>query len=169
MGDQTIDCVECGRQFVWTYGEQRYYGERGLSPPKRCENCRARRRERTQPSWWSNVALRDGLLVSAITIAVAVVVWWAGRPLPAVLSWLLAVNLVTFFAYAYDKSASRSQLERVPESVLLALAAAGGTLSALAAMLLFRHKTAKGGFQFKLLCIAVLQSLTGVAYLLIAL
>ncbi len=167
MRDQIIDCVECGRQFVWTYGEQRYYRERGLSPPKRCENCRARRRERTRPSWWSNVALRDGLLVSAITIAVAMVVRWAGRPLTAALSWLLAVNLVTFFAYAYDKSASLSQLERVPESVLLALSAAGGTLFALAAMLLFHHKTAKGGFQLKLLCIAVLQSMTGVAYLLI--
>jgi uncharacterized membrane protein YsdA (DUF1294 family) len=168
MRDQIIGCVECGRQFVWTYGEQRYYRERGLSSPKRCKNCRARRRERTQPSWWANVALRDALLVSVITIAVAMLVWWAGRPLPAALSWLVAVNLVTFFAYAYDKSASRSQLERLPESVLLALAAAGGTLSALAAMLLFRHKTAKGGFQFKLLCIAVVQSLTGVAYLLIA-
>lgn len=44
MSDQRIQCVECGRTFVWSAGEQRFYRERGLDPPRRCPDCRAERR-----------------------------------------------------------------------------------------------------------------------------
>ncbi len=44
MSDEAITCVDCGRNFFWTYSEQRYYKERGLSAPKRCPECRSRRR-----------------------------------------------------------------------------------------------------------------------------
>ena len=44
MGDEVFACVECGRTFVWSYGEQRYYSEHGLATPKRCPDCRSRRR-----------------------------------------------------------------------------------------------------------------------------
>ena len=42
MSDVVITCNRCGRSFVWSEGEQRYYKERGLHPPKRCEPCRAK-------------------------------------------------------------------------------------------------------------------------------
>ena len=48
MSDQQIACVECGRTFVWSVGEQRYYAEHGLQPPKRCRDCRAHRRAAMQ-------------------------------------------------------------------------------------------------------------------------
>jgi hypothetical protein len=40
MGDQLITCQRCGRNFIWSYGEQRYYREHNLHKPKRCESCR---------------------------------------------------------------------------------------------------------------------------------
>ena len=75
--------------------------------------------------------------------------------------------MVTFFTYAYDKAIADSEVERVPETVLLALAAAGGMIGALAAMWLRRHKTAKSSFQLKLLLVAAVQFVLVVAYWLI--
>lgn len=168
MSDQIIECVECGRKFVWSHGEQRYYRERGLSAPKRCEECRARRKhERWGPSWWTHPLYRHGLVIFAIVAVVTVFVWWLSQELSPTLSWLIAVNVVTFFAFAYDKAVSGLGSERVPETVLLALAAAGGMIGALAAMWLFRHKTAKSSFQIKLLLVAVVQFVLVVVYLLI--
>lgn len=38
--DLLIKCWECGERFTFTIGEQKFYKERGLSQPKRCEDCR---------------------------------------------------------------------------------------------------------------------------------
>jgi uncharacterized membrane protein YsdA (DUF1294 family) len=43
MSDQTIRCVDCGRKFIWSDGEQRFYRERKLDPPRRCADCRSHR------------------------------------------------------------------------------------------------------------------------------
>jgi CxxC-x17-CxxC domain-containing protein len=44
-GDRTISCVDCGTEFVFTAGEQEFYAQRGFTEsPKRCTNCRARRK-----------------------------------------------------------------------------------------------------------------------------
>lgn len=48
MSDQQIQCVKCGRSFIWSAGEQRYYAVRNLQPPKRCSDCRAHRRAEQQ-------------------------------------------------------------------------------------------------------------------------
>ena len=40
MNDELITCQGCGRAFVWSYGEQRYYREHNLHRPKRCAACR---------------------------------------------------------------------------------------------------------------------------------
>jgi uncharacterized membrane protein YsdA (DUF1294 family) len=72
-------------------------------------------------------------------------------------SWLLAVNLVTFAYYGYDKGRARSGARRVPEVVLHALVFLGGTLGGYAGMRLFRHKTIKGGFRLVFWVIVVLQ------------
>ena len=45
--DETITCVDCLRDFVWTLGEQLYYRDRKLSPPRRCPQCRELRRKWT--------------------------------------------------------------------------------------------------------------------------
>ena len=44
MDDISIQCVECGRSFIWSTGEQVFYREHGLQPPKHCKVCLAHRR-----------------------------------------------------------------------------------------------------------------------------
>lgn len=57
-------------------------------------------------------------------------------------AWYLgAVNVLAFAVYALDKLLALRRKRRVPELTLLALAAVGGSLGSLFAMLLFRHKT----------------------------
>jgi CxxC-x17-CxxC domain-containing protein len=42
--DKSLVCVECGRTFVWTAGEQLFYHDRSFrNEPKRCRECKARR------------------------------------------------------------------------------------------------------------------------------
>lgn len=42
-------CVDCGAQFLFSTGEQRYFASKGLSIPKRCSRCRQRRRNTLVP------------------------------------------------------------------------------------------------------------------------
>ncbi len=43
--DITLRCRDCGRDFVFTTGEQEFYASRGLmNQPSRCPECRASRK-----------------------------------------------------------------------------------------------------------------------------
>jgi CxxC-x17-CxxC domain-containing protein len=43
--DKTLTCRDCGREFIFTAGEQEFYAQRGLmNEPKRCYDCRQARR-----------------------------------------------------------------------------------------------------------------------------
>ncbi|HEY1455292.1 MAG TPA: zinc-ribbon domain containing protein [Candidatus Dormibacteraeota bacterium] len=43
--DRTLTCRDCGREFLFTSGEQEFYQTRGLqNEPRRCPECRASRR-----------------------------------------------------------------------------------------------------------------------------
>lgn len=43
--DQTLRCRECGREFLFTTGEQEFYASRGLmNTPSRCPECRTARK-----------------------------------------------------------------------------------------------------------------------------
>jgi len=43
--DKTLTCKECGREFVFTAGEQEFYAEKGFqNEPTRCKECRAKRK-----------------------------------------------------------------------------------------------------------------------------
>lgn len=55
--------------------------------------------------------------------------------------YLLGVNLSALLLTVYDKSAARHHLRRVPEHMLLAAAAIGGSPAMLLTMLAIRHKT----------------------------
>ena len=79
--------------------------------------------------------------------------------------YLLGVNAVAFAAFASDKRRAVVGDRRVPEGVLLRLAALGGIFGALAAQQLLRHKTRKEPFRTWLWLIAVAQLvlLVGVA------
>ena len=61
-------------------------------------------------------------------------------------NYLIAVNVVTFAAFGYDKLAAPTQSIRVPETILLALTALGGCVGGIIARPVFRHKTQKMSF-----------------------
>lgn len=43
--DKTLVCKECGKEFVFTAGEQEFYAERGfVNEPQRCKECRDARK-----------------------------------------------------------------------------------------------------------------------------
>jgi uncharacterized membrane protein YsdA (DUF1294 family) len=97
----------------------------------------------------------------ALCAAGAVGLWWllqASNTAAVWLGcWLVAVNVVTFGYYAYDKVCSQAGVGRVPEVVLHGLAALGGSPAAYLAMQLLRHKTVKGSFRILFWSIVVLQ------------
>lgn len=65
------------------------------------------------------------------------------------LVWLAAFNAAAFLAFGFDKWRSRRSSRRLSEFTLILLGALGGWPGGLLGMNLFRHKTAKGTFQFK--------------------
>jgi len=77
--------------------------------------------------------------------------------LAAVVAYLLAINAITFAAFAWDKRAAERRGRRVPERRLLILAAAGGTPGALAGQQLLRHKTRKEPFRSRLWTLAAVH------------
>ena len=43
--DKTLVCKECGKEFVFTAGEQEFYAEKGFeNEPQRCKDCRVARK-----------------------------------------------------------------------------------------------------------------------------
>lgn len=42
--DTVLFCQDCRADFVWTSGEQRFFSEKGFTPPKRCKGCRDRKK-----------------------------------------------------------------------------------------------------------------------------
>jgi len=42
--NEMLTCVDCGKEFVFTEGEQKFYHDRVLAPPKRCHECRVAKR-----------------------------------------------------------------------------------------------------------------------------
>jgi uncharacterized membrane protein YsdA (DUF1294 family) len=62
------------------------------------------------------------------------------------LLYLAIINLMAFAVFAADKRASAAGHRRTPERTLLGLAALGGSLGAVSAQRLLRHKTRKQPF-----------------------
>ncbi|EQB88679.1 DNA-directed RNA polymerase subunit RPC12/RpoP [Clostridium punense] len=45
MADRNITCKDCGKEFVFTEGEQAFYKEKGFeNDPVRCPECRKSRK-----------------------------------------------------------------------------------------------------------------------------
>lgn len=79
----------------------------------------------------------------------------------AVERWLwylvLAANVIAFAAFGIDKWCARRCWRRVSEARLLLFAFLSGWIGAWTAMAVFRHKTAKASFRWKLLLVSVLN------------
>ena len=74
------------------------------------------------------------------------------------------LSAVTFFAYAWDKSAARNGRWRTQESTLLLMGLAGGWPGALAAQRLLRHKSSKAAY-LQAFWATVLLNAAGLGYL----
>lgn len=98
---------------------------------------------------------RTSLLgLGAAGVLLAPLLWWG---VPSTLGWLLAINVVTFAAYAVDKRAARLGQFRTPEATLHLLALVGGTPAALFAQQSLRHKTKDRLFQWVTTGVVMLQ------------
>ncbi|UXT22088.1 DUF1294 domain-containing protein [Agrobacterium tumefaciens] len=69
----------------------------------------------------------------------------------------IAFNLFVFLVYWWDKEAARNGAWRIRERTLLSLALIGGSLGAISAQRLLRHKTRKEPFRSILISIVILQ------------
>ncbi|WP_294612308.1 DUF1294 domain-containing protein [Roseovarius sp.] len=78
-------------------------------------------------------------------------------PLALVLSYFLALNMLTLGLFWWDKRCAIERRWRVPESTLLTLCLIGGSLGAKTGQGIFRHKTRKEPFRTSLNAIAVLH------------
>lgn len=38
--DRTLQCIDCGKAFVFSASEKRFYEKKGFHQPKRCKDCR---------------------------------------------------------------------------------------------------------------------------------
>lgn len=74
-----------------------------------------------------------------------------------VVFYLLSINLLTFVTYGIDKWKARHNRWRVRETALLLLAALGGSIGALLAMMVFRHKTRHKKFRYGIPAILMAQ------------
>lgn len=75
------------------------------------------------------------------------------------LIYLILINLITFVVYADDKRRAKKHLWRTSEGTLVMLAVIGGSIGALLAMLLLRHKTRHTRFTIGIPTILIAQIL----------
>ena len=48
MADKTLTCKDCGKEFIYTEGEQAFYKEKGFeNEPQRCPDCRKARKQQS--------------------------------------------------------------------------------------------------------------------------
>lgn len=46
MADKTLECKDCGKEFIFTEGEQAFYKEKGFeNEPQRCSDCRKAKKQ----------------------------------------------------------------------------------------------------------------------------
>lgn len=71
--------------------------------------------------------------------------------------YLAAINVIAFILYGLDKLWAKKGRRRVPERSLILIAAAGGSIGAIAAMKVWHHKTKHNKFRLGLPAILLAQ------------
>ena len=73
------------------------------------------------------------------------------------ISYYVVMNSAAFIAFFTDKKFAEHKMGRIPEDILLGLAAAGGAFGGFLSMLIFRHKSKKLRFRLLLPLFIVLH------------
>lgn len=120
--------------------------EVGSDAQGRCCAVNVRYADERQATVELRISLVPVLLAVAFSALLAFL-WSSGRVPTAVATLYVAASLVTFMAYALDKSAARSGQWRTQEKTLFLMGLAGGWPGAVFAQQLFRHKSSKRDFQ----------------------
>lgn len=66
----------------------------------------------------------------------------------AFILFFILFNIITFIVFGMDKLLARSTRQRISEKTLICMAVAGGSVGAVFAQKLFRHKTQKFRYLF---------------------
>lgn len=74
-----------------------------------------------------------------------------------VIFYLVIVNILAFLLYGIDKRKAKRARWRIPESVLLGMAAVGGSVGAWLGMRVWHHKTQHKKFRYGVPAILVAQ------------
>lgn len=74
-----------------------------------------------------------------------------------ILSVILIINVLTFLLYGIDKWKAKRARWRIPESVLLGMAAVGGSVGAWLGMRVWHHKTQHKKFRYGVPAILLAQ------------
>lgn len=73
------------------------------------------------------------------------------------LYYLLAINIIAFIIYGFDKYKAKKHKWRIPETSLLLTAVIGGSIGAWIGMRLWHHKTMHKKFKYGIPFILTLQ------------
>lgn len=109
--------------------------------------------KRSKASGPSNLPILFAILF-LVFVAAVVFSGWAPS---AILALYLVASVITFLAYAIDKSAAMRNRWRTRESTLHLFSLAGGWPGAIAAQRILRHKSSKASFQTAFWVSAVLN------------
>ncbi|MBE6757504.1 MAG: DUF1294 domain-containing protein [Ruminococcaceae bacterium] len=71
--------------------------------------------------------------------------------------WIILISVIAVLLTVKDKYAARRKMRRVPERILLTVAALGGSVAMFLTMQIVRHKTKKAKFMLGIPLIFVLQ------------
>lgn len=74
-----------------------------------------------------------------------------------ILYYLIAINIITLIVYVVDKVKAKVHAWRIPEATLLSLAVIGGSIGALVAIFVVRHKSQHLKFRYGVPAILILQ------------
>ncbi len=110
------------------------------------------------PGWYEAGCFNPG---GPIMLPDDIVNFVYGRPAWQIALYLVAVNLITFLTYGWDKLAAMERGWRVSEGMLHLLGLIGGTPGAFLAQQLFRHKTRKQPFRTIFWLMVICQILAG--------
>ncbi len=75
----------------------------------------------------------------------------------ALLYFFIAINIITFLVFGYDKWLAKNNRRRISEFNLLFLTSVGGTIGGLIGMNFFKHKTNKFSFILSFYAILIIQ------------